>query len=96
VFIDRHLAGLPQLAATGPLRSFSPYGGRTGAMWHAYRSATRAHVAAGGDAARLVTAARQTFTTLAAWCGAPVPETTGPARPGPRGGAASRDEARVR
>jgi heme oxygenase (biliverdin-IX-beta and delta-forming) len=88
VFIDRHLATLPQLAGTGPLRAFSPYGGRTGAMWHDFRSATRAHVAVGGDADRLVAAAKQTFTVLAAWCGAPVLEQTGTAVPGPRGGAA--------
>jgi heme oxygenase len=95
VFIDRHLATLPQLAGTGPLRAFSPYGERTGAMWHAYRSATRAHVAAGGDAGRLVAAARQTFTALAAWCGAPLLEQTGTAAPGPRGRAARRNEVRV-
>jgi len=95
VFIDRHLATLPALAGTGRLRSFSPYGERTGAMWHAYRSATRAHVAAGGDAGRLVAAAKQTFTTLAAFCDAPVPAPTGTAAPGPRGGAARRNEARV-
>jgi heme oxygenase len=84
VFIDRHLATLPQLAGAGPLRAFSPYGQRTGAMWHGYRSATRTHVTAGGDAARLVAAAQQTFTALAAWCGAPVPDQTGTAAPGPR------------
>jgi heme oxygenase len=88
VFIDRHLASLPQLAGTGPLRAFSPYGEQTGAMWHGYRSATRAHVAAGGDADRVVTAARQTFSALAGWCDAPVLEHTGTAVPGPRGRAA--------
>jgi heme oxygenase len=71
VFIDRHLATLPQLAGTGRLSSFSPYGERTGAMWHAFRTVTRARVAAGGDADRLVDAARQTFGALASWCGAP-------------------------
>ncbi|GAB3348931.1 biliverdin-producing heme oxygenase [Modestobacter lapidis] len=95
VFIDRHLATLPQLAGTGTLRAFSPYGGRAGAMWHAYRAATRAHVATGGDADRLVAAAQQTFTALAAWCGAPVLEHTGTAAPGPRGRAARRNEAPV-
>jgi hypothetical protein len=40
-------------------------------MWHAYRRVTRERVAAGGDAGRLVGAARATFTALAAWC-APV------------------------
>ena len=70
VFIDRHLAALPQLADTGRLASFSPYGEQTGAMWHAFRSATRARVAEGGDADRVVGAARQTFGALAAWCGA--------------------------
>jgi heme oxygenase len=95
VFIDRHLATLPQLAGAGPLRAFSPYGQRTGAMWHGYRSAARAHVAAGGDAGRLVAAARETFTALAAWCGAPLPGHAGTAAPGPRRGAARRNEARV-
>ena len=65
-FIDRHLAGLPELAGVR-LRAFSPYAERTGAMWHAYRRATRAHVAAGGDADRVVAAARGTFAALAGW-----------------------------
>ena len=95
VFIDRHLAALPQLAGTGTLRAFSPYGERTGSMWRDYRTATRAHVAAGGDVARLVGAAKQTFTALAAWCGATVAEHTGTTAPGPRGSAARRIEARV-
>ncbi len=64
-FIDRHLAGVPGLPR---LRSFSPYGEQTGAMWAAFRRATRAHVAGGGDAARVVTAARETFAVLAEWC----------------------------
>jgi heme oxygenase (biliverdin-IX-beta and delta-forming) len=71
VFIDRHLATLPQLASAGRMSCFSPYGERTGAMWHAFRSVTRARVAAGGDAGRLVAAARQTFGALATWCGGP-------------------------
>jgi heme oxygenase len=91
VFIARHLAGLPQLAGTS-LRAFSPYGERTGAMWHRFRSATRAHVAAGGDAARLVRAAQQTFTALAAWCGAPVLEQADTTPPGPRRGEGRRNE----
>ena len=33
-------------------------------MWHGFRSATREHVAAGGDAGRVVAAAKQTFTAL--------------------------------
>ena len=70
VFIDRHLATLPQLAAVGRLSAFSPYGEQTGAMWHAFRTATRARVASGGDADRLVGAARETFGALAGWCGA--------------------------
>jgi len=70
VFIDRHLATLPQLAATGRLTCFTPYGDRTGAMWHAFRTATRARVAEGGDADQVVAAARQTFGALAGWCGA--------------------------
>ena len=69
-FIDRHLAALPQLAHVGGLSAFSPYGERTGAMWHGYRQATRARVLAGGDADRLVGAARETFAALADWCGA--------------------------
>src|SRR6476646_8002620 len=43
-FIDRHLAGLPGLGGIR-LRAFSPYGTETGAMWHAFRHATRDHVA---------------------------------------------------
>jgi heme oxygenase len=70
VLIYRHLATLPQLAG-GRLSSFSPYAERTGAMWHAFRTVTRARVAAGGDANRLVDAARQTFGALASWCAAP-------------------------
>jgi heme oxygenase len=66
-FIDRHLAGLPQLAGTR-LRSFSPYGDETGAMWHAFRRTARDRVAAGGDADAMVASARDTFGTLAAWC----------------------------
>jgi heme oxygenase len=86
VFIDRHLATLPSLAGTRGLRAFSPYGADTGAMWHAYRSATRAHVAAGGDPGALVEAARQTFAALARWCGAPLAEPIGgPARRPSRG-----------
>ena len=78
VFIDRHLATLPQLAGAGRLSCFSPYGERTGAMWHAFRTVTRARVAAGGDAGRLVDSARQTFGALASWCGAPTPGSGGP------------------
>ncbi|MGY2081665.1 biliverdin-producing heme oxygenase [Modestobacter sp. SYSU DS0657] len=70
VFIDRHLATLPHVAAPGVLRAFSPYGTETGAMWHAFRTVTRERVAGGGDAGRLVAAARDTFSALAAWCGA--------------------------
>ncbi|WP_299960367.1 biliverdin-producing heme oxygenase [uncultured Modestobacter sp.] len=75
VFIDRHLATLPQLSGTARLSCFSPYGARTGQMWHAFRTVTRHRVtAAGGDADRLVAAARETFGTLARWCGAAGPE----------------------
>jgi heme oxygenase len=66
-FIDRHLGGLPQLAGVR-LRAFSPYGAETGAMWHAFRRATREQVASGGNPAVVVAAARQTFGALAAWC----------------------------
>lgn len=69
-FIDRHLAGLPQLADVR-LRAFSPYGAQTGAMWQAFRSATRDRVAAGGDPSAVVAAARETFAVLAAWCRTP-------------------------
>ena len=65
--IDRHLAALPELSGLR-LRAFSPYGARTGAMWHSFRSVTRARVRAGGDAATMVAAARQTFGALACWC----------------------------
>lgn len=67
-FIDRHLSGLPALGAGVRVRAFSPYGPETGAMWHAYRQATREHVAAGGDPHRVVGAARDTFAALAGWC----------------------------
>ena len=71
-FIDRHLATLPALSGVR-LRAFTPYGERTGAMWHAYRSATRAHAATAGDADRVVGAARDTVATLAHWVGARLP-----------------------
>ncbi|WP_029431345.1 biliverdin-producing heme oxygenase [Blastococcus sp. URHD0036] len=67
-FIDRHLATLPDLSDGVRLRAFSPYGSQTGAMWHAFRRATRAHVDGGGDADAVVEAARTTFTVLADWC----------------------------
>jgi heme oxygenase len=67
VFIDRHLAGLPALADVR-IRAFSPYGAETGAMWAAYRRATRARIAAGGDAGTVLRAARSTFAALAGWC----------------------------
>jgi heme oxygenase (biliverdin-IX-beta and delta-forming) len=63
--IHRHLASLPSLRAVR-LRAFSPYGQRTGVMWAAYRRATREHVAAGGDADRVVRSAQETFAVLAA------------------------------
>jgi heme oxygenase len=66
-FIDRHLAALPALSDVR-LRAFTPYGAETGAMWHAFRRATRDRVAAGGDAAAVVASARDTFGALAAWC----------------------------
>jgi heme oxygenase len=75
-FIDRHLAALPQLADVR-LRAFSPYGAQTGAMWHAFRSATRERVAAGGDADAVVTAARETFAVLGAWCRTPAATAAG-------------------
>ena len=66
-FIDRHLRALPGLAGIR-LHAFSPYGADTGAMWQAFRRATRDRVAGGGDPAAVVTAARDTFLALAAWC----------------------------
>ena len=68
-FIDRHLASLPALSGVR-LRAFSPYGERTGAMWQAYRRTTREHVAATGDADRVVRSAGDTFAALARWVGA--------------------------
>lgn len=65
--IDRHLATVRELSGLR-MRAFSPYGPETGAMWHGFRRAARARVAAGGDAVTMVTAARQTFSALAAWC----------------------------
>jgi heme oxygenase len=67
VFIDRHLAALPELAGVR-VRSFSPYGSETGAMWAAFRRTTRARVSAGGDAAAMLASARTTFAGLAGWC----------------------------
>jgi heme oxygenase len=67
-FIDRHLSGLPALEGVR-VRAFSPYGPETGPMWHAYRRVTREHVTGGGDASRVVAAARGTFAALAEWCG---------------------------
>jgi len=66
-FIDRHLAGLPGLTGVR-LRAFSPYGAQTGAMWHAFRRATRDRVARGGDPEVMVAAATMTFRSLASWC----------------------------
>jgi len=82
VLIDRHLAGLPELSDVR-VRAFSPYGSETGAMWHAYRTAVRARVAAGGDAGTIVGAARATFAALAAWC-LPVAEYAGSGTSGQR------------
>ena len=67
-FIARHLATLPALGPGVRLVAFSPYGTETGAMWHAYRRVTRERVTAGGDAGRVVDAARSTFSALADWC----------------------------
>lgn len=67
VFIDRHLAALPELAGV-TVGAFSPYGSETGAMWAAFRRTTRARVAAGGDAAAMLASARSTFAELAGWC----------------------------
>lgn len=67
VFIDRHLAGLPDLDGVR-VRAFSPYGDETGAMWAAFRRATRARVAAGGNSGAMVASARTTFAALAEWC----------------------------
>ena len=50
-FIDRHLTGLPGLAGVR-LRAFSPYGAETGAMWHAFRRATRNRVDRAGTPTR--------------------------------------------
>ena len=65
-FIDRHLSDLPALTGVR-LRAFTPYGERTGAMWHAYRRAARAHTTGAGDADRVVRAACDTFAALASW-----------------------------
>lgn len=66
-FIDRHLSGLPSLSGLR-LEAFSPYGARTGAMWHAFRRAARDRVAGGGSADAMLAAAAGTFQALAAWC----------------------------
>ncbi|SDF17526.1 Heme oxygenase [Blastococcus aurantiacus] len=67
VFIDRHLAALPELAGV-TVHSFSPYGSETGAMWAAFRRTTRARISEGGDAAAMLASARTTFAGLAGWC----------------------------
>jgi heme oxygenase len=67
VFIDRHLAQLPELAGV-TISAFAPSGSETGAMWAAFRRATRARVAAGGDAGAVLASARTTFAALADWC----------------------------
>ena len=66
-FIDRHLTGLAALADVH-LRAFSPYGAKTGAMWHAFRRAARDRIARGGDADAMLSAATDTFRSLADWC----------------------------
>ena len=66
-FIDRHLGTLPALGGIR-LRAFSPYGAETGAMWHAFRRATRDRVARGGDPEAMLAAATGTFRSLAQWC----------------------------
>ena len=66
-FIDRHLAGLPELSGVR-IRAFSPYGGRTGAMWHGFRRVVRGRVREGGDPAAMLGSARDTFRALADWC----------------------------
>jgi heme oxygenase len=66
-FIDRHLAALPGLGGLR-LRAFSPYGAETGAMWHAFRHATRDRVAQGGDPDVMLEAGTSTFRSLAEWC----------------------------
>lgn len=71
-FIDRHLASLPHLSGVR-IRAFSPYGRETGAMWAAFRRATRGRVAAGGSADVMVGSARATFRALATWCRPVVP-----------------------
>ena len=66
-FIDRHLTGLPGLGGVR-LRAFSPYGARTGAMWHAFRRVTRDRVARGGNPDAMLASAAGTFRALADWC----------------------------
>ena len=66
--IDRHLARLPALSGIR-LSALSPYGERTGAMWHAFRTVTRAHTTGHGDADRVVRAACETFAALVHWVG---------------------------
>jgi heme oxygenase len=66
-FIDRHLAALPAFAGLR-LRAFTPYGAETGAMWAAFRRASRTRAAAGGDVPVMVRSARDTFAALAHWC----------------------------
>ena len=64
-FIDRHLAGLPELSG---VCAFSHDGARTGAMWHGFRRVVRGRVREGGDPAAILGSARGTFRALADWC----------------------------
>ena len=54
-------------------------------MWHAFRRATRARVARGGNPDAMLTAATSTFRSLAEWCRptTAAARTTGRATPGP-------------
>jgi heme oxygenase len=51
-----------------PCRFFASYGARRGAMWQAFRRHAEAFEQRGGDVARAVDAAQQTFRAFQAAC----------------------------
>ena len=67
VFIDRHLAALPELAGVA-CGAFSPYGSETGAMWPRSAGPPARGSPPAGTPARCSPSARTTFAELADWC----------------------------
>jgi heme oxygenase len=68
---DQDVLALPAVTSADEalrLGTFTPYGSQTGAMWAAFRRATRAHALGGGDVAAMVRSARGHGRALADWC----------------------------